>query len=110
MNHIQTGFTLTGIFKGFRSTPWKNDPTKFNHRIGIATLKDDGYGGQSENLIEVDILQEDIPRIQQSQNDYLGKYVMINVVPMAKGKSWLSCFMPKGSEIKNLATVLKKAS
>ena len=111
---MNTGLNIVGVFKGFKSTPWKSDPSKFNHQIGIATYLNDGFGGQKENITLIDILTQDIEYIQSHQNDFIGKLVSLPVVARAKNKDWLTFFKPVDTKIELLANPvkpdLKKAS
>lgn len=104
---IQNGFQAVGIMHGFKSEPWRNDPTKFNHRILLTNPFLDGNGFQQTEVMSIDIAHDDVTRIQQLANDLKGQKVILPCRCDAKkgGKSgaWLSRFLPKGSLIQALS-------
>lgn len=111
MSLIQNGFQIVGMMHGFKSEPWRNDPTKFNHRILLANPFLDGNGFQQTEVLTVDVAHDDVERVQQLASQLKGKQVILPCRCDAKkgGKSgaWLSRFLPKGSRIIPLAEVLK---
>lgn len=114
MNTIQNGFQAVGIMHGFQSEPWRNDPTKFNHRILLSNPFLDGNGFQQTEVMSIDVAHDDVQRVQGLANEYKGKQVILSCRCDARkgGKSgaWLSRFLPKGSNIMVLATLLKSTS
>ena len=69
----QNGFQAVGIILGFKSEPWRNDPTKFNHRILLANPFLDGNGFQQTEVMSIDITHDDVQRLQQLTNEFKGK-------------------------------------
>jgi len=110
--NIQNGFQAVGIMHGFNSEPWRNDSTKFNHRILLANPFLDGNGFHQTEVISIDVAHDDVTRVQQLANDLKGKQVILPCRCDAKkgGKSgaWLSRFLPKGSSIQALPDTFKK--
>jgi len=106
---LNNGFHAVGIFHAFKSIPWSNDATKFNHRILLANPFEDANGFQQTEVISIDISYEDVARVKELESSHKGKQVIIPCRLEARkgGKSgaWLSRFMPKGS----LVTMLNKA-
>jgi hypothetical protein len=113
MNTVQNGFQAVGIMHGFQSEPWRNDPTKFNHRILLANPFLDSNGFNQTEVISIDIAHDDVRRVQQLANELKGKQVILPCRCDAKkgGKSgaWLSRFLPKGSMILELSQLLKRS-
>ena len=103
MNKIQNGYQVVGIMHGFQSEPWRNDPTKFNHKLLLTNPYLDGHGFQQTEVMSIDIAHDDVQRVQQIANEFKGKQVIFPCRCDAKkgGKSgvWLSRFLPKGSTI-----------
>ncbi|WP_201356428.1 hypothetical protein [Amphritea japonica] len=97
------GFYLAGTLQGFKSTPWSSDPTKFNHRVGIARTYEDDWGNAQTDVTEVDVSLDDVQVIQKQCDILKGQDVIVRVVPSARkgGKTgaWLSVFIPKGEKI-----------
>lgn len=97
------GFYLCGILEGFSSTPWTNDSTKLNHRIGISRVFQDEWGNESRDTIRVDVPMDSVEVIRKQAEMLKHKPVMVRVVPQAKAGgrtgSWLSVFIPQGENI-----------
>ncbi len=98
------GVFVIGEFLGYKEVPWTSDPRKFNRRIGICTGEgEDQFGQVAKFTTVVDIQQEDVGFIRSIEKDLIGKIVVVPVVYRARkgGKdgAFLSCFMPKKSEI-----------
>jgi hypothetical protein len=114
MSLIQNGFQAIGIMHGFQSEPWRNEPTKFNHKILLSNPYLDGNGFQQTEVISIDIAHDDVQRVQKLANELQGKQVILPCRCDAKkgGKSgaWLSRFLPKGSQIIALTDLLKRLS
>lgn len=104
---LQNGFQAIGIMNGFQSIPWKNDPSKFNHRLLLANPYLDGNGFNQTEVISVDVSHEDVQRVQRLADELKGKQVILPCRCEAKkgGKNgaWLSKFLPKGSNIQVVA-------
>lgn len=113
MSMVQNGFQAVGIMHGFQSEPWRNEPTKFNHRILLANPFLDSNGFQQTEVMSIDISHDDVQRVQQLANELKGKQVILPCRCDAKkgGKSgvWLSRFLPKGSNIMELTDLIKRA-
>ncbi|MFT5298158.1 MAG: hypothetical protein ACI9YH_004205 [Colwellia sp.] len=103
MNTIKNGFQAVGIMHGFQSDPWRNDPSKFNHRILLANPFLDGNGFQQTEVMSIDIAHDDVHRVQQLANELKGKRVILpcrcDAKKGGKNGAWLSRFLPKGSNI-----------
>jgi hypothetical protein len=114
MTTVQNGFQAVGIMHGFQSEPWRNDATKFNHKILLANPYFDGNGFQQTEVISIDVAHDDVQRVQKIANELQGKQVILPCRCDAKkgGKSgaWLSRFLPKGSQIVALTDLLKRLS
>ena len=65
MNAIQNGFQAVGIMHGFKSEPWINVPTNFNHRILLANPFLDGNGFQQTEVMSIDV-----QRVPQLANEF----------------------------------------
>ncbi len=83
MNTVQNGFQAVGIMHGFQSEPWRNDPTKFNHRILLANPFLDGNGFQQTEVLSIDIAHDDVQRVQQLANELKGKQVILPCCQLA---------------------------
>ena len=110
--NIENGFQAVGIMHGFQSEPWRNDPTKFNHRILLTNPYLDGNGFQQTEVMSIDIPHDDVNRVQQLANTLKGKQVILPCRCEAKkgGKTgaWLSRYLPKGSNIYAFNELIKK--
>ncbi|WP_027855002.1 hypothetical protein [Marinobacterium litorale] len=100
---FNNGYFVIGNFHSVQSEPWRNDETKFNHRIILNNPYEDQFGNPQTEVIRVDISQEDLPTLQAQAGRIQGQQVMVPVVCNArKGGStgaWLSVRMPKGSKL-----------
>lgn len=100
------GYYICGVCVGFASTPWKKDPSKFNHQIGIrVSFGSDAFGQPNEETVTVDVSPEDVPVIQSQANEYKDKPVMIPVRVFARSygdKNFISTMLSKGSRIQPL--------
>lgn len=97
------GFFLCGILEGFASTPWTNDASKFNHRLGISRVFEDEWGNESRETVRVDVPLQSVEMMRKQAEMLKGKAVMVRVVPQARqgGKTgvWLSVFVPQGENL-----------
>jgi hypothetical protein len=100
---MNNGFFVVGMFHSVVSEPWRNDPTKFNHRLIVTNQYKDGLGMPQTEVIRVDISADDLPVLQQQAPRVQGKQVMVPVVCSARtgGRdgAWLAVRMPKGSKL-----------
>jgi len=101
---MKAGTYVTGIIKGFKSTPWKNDPTKFNHKLGLVVGSyQDEWGTDHEQLQAVDIQAADVERVRKLAADHQGTLAIVPAVfrarPGGRDGAWLSVFMPQQAEI-----------
>lgn len=99
------GEFIIGTMLGYSETPWVNDPTKFNRKVGIVTSEYlDQFGQSQTQTVTVDISFEEAAKVAQVAEKLKGKEVIVPCISLAKagGKNgaWLSRFMPKGSEIR----------
>lgn len=103
---LNNGFHAVGIFHEFKSSPWANDPTKFNHRILLANPFQDANGFNQTDVVFIDVSNQDVERIRGLESNFKGKQVIIPCRFEAKkgGKNgaWLSKFLPKGAQIQPL--------
>ena len=107
MSNLINGVYVVGQLKGFTQTPWTNDPNKFNYSIGVSTSSYvNEWGETNETIQRIDIQSDDVSRVMNFTNENKGSIVQIPVVYRARtggrSGSWLSCFMPKNSELKLL--------
>lgn len=98
------GEYIIGTMLGYSETPWTNDPTKFNRKIGIMTRQyEDQFGQVQSETVTVDVSYENAASIAQLAEKLKGKEVIVPCITMAKpgGKNgaWLSRFMPKDGAI-----------
>lgn len=101
---MKAGNYVVGVLKGFSSVPWKTDPSKFNHRLGVCIGSyQDEWGQDHETIQTIDIQAADIERIKKFAADHSGRVVIVPAVfrarPGGRDGAWMSCFMPKDQEI-----------
>ena len=109
---LALGNYVLGICKDFRSEPWNNDPTKFNHRLIISRPYHDQYGNEQTDVTVVDINQEDVQAVQTQVAQFRDKAVVCPVAQVARAGgrngAWLSVRMPKHEKLQLLDSVLKE--
>ena len=99
-----SGEFVIGKLLGYSESPWANDPTKFNRRVGIQTGSyQDQFGVQHPNVVSVDVQFDDVPAVASQCQNLNGSYVMVPVITSARkgGRdgAFLGRFMPKKSQI-----------
>lgn len=112
---MQPGIYIIGIIKGFKSTPWAKDPSKYNHQLGLVTgTYTDEWDNVHENVVKIDIQAVDLERVRSQVQGKEGKTISVPVIGRARagGKTgaWLSYFMPQNAEIIFLTQPAKAAS
>lgn len=108
---LELGNYITGICRDFRSEPWTNDPTKFNHRLILVRPYADQYGNEQTDVTVVDVNQEDVQQVQSLVAKFRDKAVICPVVHSARAGgrngAWLSTRLPKHAPIQLLDDVIK---
>lgn len=112
---MENGVYIIGVIKGFKSTPWAKDGTKFNHQLGLVTgTYTDEWNNVHENVVKVEIQAVDLERVKNQVQGKEGKTVSVPVVGRARAGgrtgAWLSYFMPQGAEIVFLNQPAKAAA
>lgn len=79
-NPIATGSIYRGILLGMQSTPWKNDATKFNHKLGISVQVPNDFGGFDSETKSLEIPGDELPKYQQYCADYTGKMIEVSFI------------------------------
>lgn len=103
----QHGVFIQGICKGYVAEPWRSDPNKVNHIVGVARLVTDRFSEMKEDVFSLNLYSdpESVKRLSEQANKFKGKTVRIQVFPSAKpGKSgpWTSYLVPKEANIECL--------
>ncbi|MEJ1339151.1 MAG: hypothetical protein RPT95_13600 [Candidatus Sedimenticola sp. (ex Thyasira tokunagai)] len=100
------GTYLFGIFKGYTESDWASGgKSGVNRRFGIQTGKFEGQWGDTQEQIQsVDVYDDTVAAaLANRAPELVGKSVRVRVVFKAKkgGKegAWLSCFLPRDSDI-----------
>lgn len=101
------GNYLCGRLLGVQSTPWKNDPSKFNHRIGVAVDTVNDWGEPVTETKTADVQHNDLQRLQSFATANKGKMVAIPVGINCRelkrdgviNKAWVSMWVPNGAEV-----------
>ena len=100
---MNNGLNVVGTFLQLKSEPWKKDPSRFNHRMVITNEYQDQDGCPQTDKYLIEVLDQDLPLIQQQAPRIQGKQVIVPVVANARqfgtGSPFISMFMPKGARI-----------
>lgn len=100
---IENGLYVVGVVQGFVSEPWRNDKTKFNHRLVIRRDYQDRYGNPAQDYENIDVMNDDVQRIQAFAAENKDKRVMCPVNKQArqggKNGAWMSTYLPSGLPI-----------
>lgn len=83
-NFMNTGIFVIGELIGYKAQAWKNDPSRFNHRIGIKQSSVDSWGQESASVLELDIPMSLVEQIKAQAETLKGKLVSIKIKPLAK--------------------------
>lgn len=109
---LQLGSYVVGICKEFRSEPWNNDPTKFNHRLIISRPYLDQYENEQTDVTIIDINTDDVHAVQNQVASFRNKAIICPVAMVARAGgrngAWLSTRMPKNEKLQLLDSVVKQ--
>lgn len=97
------GMYVAGKCEGFESTPWRNDPNKYNHRIGISREFTGQFGAVEKKIEVIDVPQDFVSKFQAQAQQLKGQQVIIRVVAQARAGgrngAFLSLFAPADSDL-----------
>jgi len=101
------GLFFIGLLEGYASKPWRSDPNKFNHKIGVSRQTTDDYGQVKTETQDIEVYgdQPTLQKIQDFANKNVGKLVRVPVFAAAmNGQSgaWLKYTIRKDSPIECL--------
>lgn len=103
---ILDGQYIVGVFQDFESLPWKNDPSKFNHRLAISRNFEDRFGNIQNSYVFVNVAQDDVMRLNELKNKLKGKRVMAQVIfdmksdlQRQKPYAFMDIRLPKGMDV-----------
>jgi hypothetical protein len=75
------GLFISGLLRGFRARTY-NDKV-VGYELGVAVMKDDGFGGQSEEVKVIRVNEKQQAHVQNAANRLTGKTVLVPVYESA---------------------------
>lgn len=100
---MKNGQYIQGEFLLLKSEPWKNDSTRFNHRLIIVNTYQDNDGCTQTEKFQIDVLPDDLPILQAQAPRITGKTVLCPVRVSAKQfgsrDPYVSYLLPPGSKL-----------
>lgn len=108
--NLVNGQYAVGIMQGFITTPWKNDPQRFNNEIVLYREYEDRYGNISRDYTNIKVGNDDIPRARELGNKLKGKRCIVACVNNVKSGiskdkkpyAFLDTYLPRDGNITEL--------
>ena len=100
---VQNGEYVVGVLQELKTEPWRNDPSKVNHKLIVTNPYNDSYGNPQTEVKTIDVSGESLSYLNDFIAKNKGQRVMIPIRTQAKvggrNGAWLSRYMPKETEI-----------
>ena len=85
---VQNGEYVVGVLQELKTEPWRNDPSKVNHKLIVTNPYNDSYGNPQTEVKTIDVSGESLSYLNDFIAKNKGQRVMIPI--RTQGKSWRS--------------------
>lgn len=84
MSESMNGLYVFGECLGVKATPWRNDPNKYNYRLGIKDTFINSWGQTVADVFEIDIPLDHIQTVKAQAELLNGKKISVRIRAVAK--------------------------